>query len=177
MKKSDLKDFMVVQLDIRNYERENEDMYLVIRNTLVSSDGYMNFRDYNENMECIVRDKSLDNSIGTYSIIKVFEIKKLGAGIENFFNKDNLKLIWERQREIDWSKVPKWTKVQYERNGDWINCYHINYDEQSKYWPCEYTVRDKFTFKTEKYIQCVNEQNYRIHPSVKIPEKWYKEVR
>lgn len=173
MKKSDLKDFMVVQLDVRNYERENEDMYLVIGNTLVSGEGYMNLSHYDENMENTHRDKFFDNSIGTYSIVKVFEIKDISKGIEFFFNEDNLKLIWG-QREIDWSKVPKWTKAQYERNGDWINCYHINYDEQSKYWPCEYTVRDKFTFETEKYIQCVNEQNYRIHPSVTIPEEWYK---
>ncbi|EGT3600668.1 hypothetical protein FT888_10620 [Clostridium perfringens] len=97
MKKSDLKDFMVVQLDVRNYERENEDMYLVIGNTLVSSDGYMNLRSYDENMECIHRDKFLENSIGTYSIVKVFKIKDIEKGIEFFFNEDNLESIWERK--------------------------------------------------------------------------------
>lgn len=97
MKKSDLKDFMVVQLDIRNYERENEDMYLVIGNTLVSGVGYMNLSRYDENMENIDRDKFFDNSIGTYSIVKVFKIKDIGEGIEFFFNEDNLESIWERK--------------------------------------------------------------------------------
>lgn len=101
MKKSDLKDFMVVQLDVRNYERENEDMYLVIGNTLVSGVGYMNLSRYDENMENIDRDKFFDNSIGTYSIVRVFKIKNIGKGIEFFFNEDNLELIWERKREID----------------------------------------------------------------------------
>ncbi|HAT4106006.1 TPA: hypothetical protein I9Z35_000466 [Clostridium perfringens] len=178
MKKSDLKDFMVVQLDIRNYERENEDMYLVIGNTLVSGDGYMNFRDYNENMECINRDKSLDNSIGTYSIIKVFEIKKLGAGIENFFNKDNLKLIWERQREIDWSKVPKWTKVQVIFPGEvieWENYLFTDYlpNNDFKFYVAGFKD-DEFTgYEATRHAV----EHCRIHPSVKIPEEWYKEVR
>ncbi len=179
MKKSDLKDFMVVQLDIRNYERENEDMYLVIGNTLVSGDGYMNFRDYNENMECINRDKSLDNSIGTYSIIKVFEIKKFGAGIENFFNKDNLKLIWERQREIDWSKVPKWTKVQVKdcEGEEYKNRYFFRY-EKDENWPFRVFMLkdDEFTGYEHKEDDEEIFNLCRIHPSVSIQEEWYKEV-
>lgn len=163
MKKSDLKDGMIVQT--------GEDIYLVCGDKFLSLNGYMGFNDYDENLK--IKDEGFEK----YNINFVYkEAGSLGLGLKNLLNSTNLlEKIWERKKEIDWSKVPKWTKVQYERNGAWINCYHINYDEQSNYWPCECTVRDEFTFKTEKYIECVNEKNYRIHPSITIPEEWYKE--
>lgn len=165
MKKSNLKDEMVVKIE--GYSNEEYDgLMLVLGEFFFDINGYEKKTNFDENMINIDLKKVKITEV--YEVIEPFSLKEIlneGKG---------LRLIWKRQKEIDWSKVPKWTKAQYERNGDWINCYHINYDEQSKYWPCEYTVRDKFTFETEKYIQCVNEQNYRIHPSVTIPEEWYK---
>lgn len=165
MKKSNLKDEMVVKIE--GYSNEEYDgLMLVLGEFFFDINGYEKKTNFDENMINIDLKKVKITEV--YEVIEPFSLKEIlneGKG---------LRLIWKRQKEIDWSKVPKWTKAQYERNGDWINCYHINYDEQSKYWPCEYTVRDKFTFETEKYIQCVNEQNYRIYPSVTIPEEWYK---
>lgn len=176
MKKLDLKDFMVVQLDVRNYECENDDMYLVIGNTLVSGVGYMNLSRYDENMENIDRDIFFDNSIGTYSIVKVFKIKNIGKGIEFFFNEDNLKLIWERQREIDWSKVPKWTKVQVRIEGtDWFNMYFYEYNTENDDSPylVKKAIDDDYS---GLFLVSTAWQQCRIHPSVTIPEEWYKEV-
>lgn len=178
MKKADLKDFMVVQLDVRNYERENEDMYLVIGNTLVSCIGYMNLRSYDENMERIDRDKFLDNSIGTYSIVKVFKIKDLCRGIEGIegiFSKENLELIWERPREIDWSKVPKWTKVQVIFPGEvieWENYLFTDYlpNNDFKFYVAGFKD-DEFTgYEATRHAV----EHCRIHPSVSIQEEWYK---
>lgn len=177
MKKSDLKDFMVVQLDVRNYERENEDMYLVIGNTLVSCDGYMNLSHYDENMENTCRDNFLDNSIGTYSIVKVFKIKNISNGIEFFFDEDNLNLIWERQIEIDWSKVPKWTKVQVKdcEGEEYKNRYFFRYEKDENY-PFRVLMLkdDEFTgYEHNKSDEEIFEL-CRIHPSVTILEEWYK---
>ena len=163
MKKSDLKDGMIIEL--RNIEGG---LGVVINNLILFKDAYYCLDNFTENLENTYL-KDLD-VIKVYVLNAHVTMNEILSG-----KKELLKVIWERKKEIDWSKVPKWTKVQYERNGAWINCYHINYDEQSNYWPCECTVRDEFTFKTEKYIECVNEKNYRIHPSITIPEEWYKE--
>ncbi|WEV22568.1 hypothetical protein [Clostridium perfringens] len=168
MKKSDLKDFMVVQLDVRNYERENEDMYLVIGNTLVTGVGYMNLRSYDENMEHIDKDKFLDNSIGTYSIVKVFKIKDIGKGIEFFFNEDNLELIWERKKEIDWNKVPFGTKVVASDFEERLNRKYIfvGYKEELEKYP--FIVARVLEGEAVSFRYC------KIHPDVDIKEEWYK---
>lgn len=156
MEKKDLRNGMVI-------EDKTREKGLVLNGYINKKTGCVSLANYNEDLTHKFCEK--------LSIEKIYKVDT-PCKIDNLL--DIVLLIWERPREIDWSKVPKWTKVQYERNGDWVNCYHINYDEQSNYWPCECTVRDEFTFKTEKYIECVNEQNYRIHPSVTIPEEWYK---
>ncbi|NGT56588.1 hypothetical protein G6Z15_02545 [Clostridium perfringens] len=162
MKKSDLENGMVV-------EWRNGTKLIKVNDIFLNLDGFSNLDSFGENLKF-----NLHNNSGL-DIVKIYKVNRFATNLKSIFKAENLTLIWERPREIDWGKVPKWTKVQYERNGAWINCYHINYDEQSNYWPCECTVRDEFTFKTEKYIECVNEKNYRIHPSITIPEEWYKE--
>lgn len=162
MKKSDLENGMVV-------EWRNGTKLIKVNDIFLNLDGFSNLDSFGENLKF-----NLHNNSGL-DIVKIYKVNRFATDLKSIFKAENLTLIWERPREIDWGKVPKWTKVQYERNGAWINCYHINYDEQSNYWPCECTVRDEFTFKTEKYIECVNEKNYRIHPSITIPEEWYKE--
>lgn len=156
MEKKDLRNGMVI-------EDKTREKGLILNGYINKKTGCVSLANYNEDLTHKFCKK--------LSIEKVYKVDA-PCKIDNLL--DKVLLIWKKPREIDWSKVPKWTKVQYERNGAWINCYHINYDEQSNYWPCECTVRDEFTFKTEKYIECVNEKNYRIHPSVSIPEEWYK---
>ena len=85
----------------------------------------------------------------------------------------------EIQREIDWTKVPRGTKVQvrnYEEWGRWINVYFV---EQIKSTTClfktSFFLDDEFTGvtiegNTHLWKYC------RIHESVEIPDEWYKEV-
>lgn len=85
----------------------------------------------------------------------------------------------EIQREIDWTKVPRGTKVQVKDNekGSWRNAYFSKFIKENE----EYSFRasfvndDKFTGlslddSTWSYKYC------RIHPTVEILDEWYKEV-
>ena len=80
----------------------------------------------------------------------------------------------EAKREIDWTKIPQGTKVQvrdYE-NEEWVNRYFNCYDTYSRHCLLGMCLDDNFTgYKMSKtwYQKC------RIHPSVEIPEEWYKE--
>lgn len=85
----------------------------------------------------------------------------------------------EIKREIDWTKVPRGTKVQVKDNekGSWRNAYFSEFIKENE----EYSFRasfvndDKFTGlslddSTWSYKYC------RIHPTVEILDDWYKEV-
>ena len=85
----------------------------------------------------------------------------------------------EIEREIDWNKVPRGTKVQVKdtEKGSWRNAYFSKFIKENE----EYSFRasfvndDKFTGlslddSTWSYKYC------RIHESVEIPDEWYKEV-
>lgn len=100
MKKSDLKDGMIVQT--------GEDIYLVCGDKFLSLNGYMQFKDYDENLK--IKDEGFEK----YNINFVYkEAGSLGLGLKNLLNSTKLlEKIWERPREIDWSKVPFGTKVQ-----------------------------------------------------------------
>lgn len=82
------------------------------------------------------------------------------------------------KKEIDWSKIPKWTKVQVKDypKAKWHNAYFCEYKE----------IESNFNYRVTKYDEFVSEDlkeddlvrtRYRccrIHPSVTIPEEWYK---
>lgn len=87
----------------------------------------------------------------------------------------------EVEREIDWDKVSEDTKVQVlaedldTHSPIWINMYFISYNELVNFpFFCSPTKEkdDNFTgYKrpTNHFLDC------RIHPSVEIPEDWYKD--
>lgn len=84
----------------------------------------------------------------------------------------------EIKREIDWTKVPRGTKVQVSltENGDWFNRYFIDTDkEYGEYaFVTSLAMDDDFTgYEMEDYPE--GWEYCRIHPTVQIPEKWYKE--
>ena len=84
----------------------------------------------------------------------------------------------EIKREINWTKVPRGTKVQVKSNkhSEWENRYFVTYDF-SLINPFEVTdcLDDDFTgCKMEDYTW--NYKYCRIHESVEIPNEWYKEV-
>lgn len=77
----------------------------------------------------------------------------------------------ETEREIDWTKVPKFTKVRVKRveDGEWGNKYFLEFSKNFKKFKT--TVCDEFSYTSELdecYRYC------EIHPSVKIQEEWYK---
>ena len=87
------------------------------------------------------------------------------------FNNACKKIFIEVEREIDWTKVPRMTKVQVRDTDydEWINQYFCGVGEfgfsASSYKDDEYT----------DYRSYGTNWNYcRIHPSVYIPEEWYK---
>ena len=86
----------------------------------------------------------------------------------------------EIEKEIDWTKVPRGTKVQVRdsENQEWSNAY---FSKILKSKNTDYPFRassindDEFTKlnldDTSWSYKCC-----RIHKSVEIPEEWYKEV-
>lgn len=85
----------------------------------------------------------------------------------------------EIKREIDWSKVPRGTKVQVKDRGEWEwkNSYFIKYESSKEEYPFqvnEWQDDDYTGFKTEQYSDFY--KYCRIHESVAIPDEWYKEV-
>ena len=84
----------------------------------------------------------------------------------------------EIEREIDWTKVPRGTKVQVRDNAkeEWVNKYFIEFNSRKEDFPffASPCLDDNFSdYKMEnngyEWIYC------RIHPSVEIPDEWYKE--
>lgn len=160
MKKQDLKDGMII-------ETSNKEMSLVLGDSLRYQKGWYDLlEDFNDSMINYI-DKR-------YSIDKVFTIKNTQCGLEDIFNKNNLKLIWRRDREIDWSKVPSGTKV--------INSYDIRLLEEGK----EDSVSPRYFVEYNKQISvnpfitldkngvaCCNVY-CEIHPDVEVKEEWYK---
>ncbi|XZI43559.1 hypothetical protein ACSXEP_15600 (plasmid) [Clostridium perfringens] len=163
MKKSDLKDGMIVQT--------GEDLYLVCGDkflSLISLNGYMEFKDYDENLK--IKDEGFEK----YNINFVYkEAGSLGLGLKNLLNSTNLlEKIWERPREIDWSKVPFGTKVLVSDFSDFeerLNREYIfvGYKEELEKYP--FIVARVLEGEAVSFRYC------KIHPDVKIQEEWYKE--
>ena len=85
---------------------------------------------------------------------------------------------YEEKKEIDWSKVPRGTKVQVrDFDGDfWYNRYYYGFDKDSEYPYCT-TKRiddDEFTGDTAKNT-LTGYQEIRIYDTADIKESWYKE--
>lgn len=165
MKKSDLKDGMIV--------KTGRAIYLVCGDKFLSLNGYMEFKDYDENL------KIKGNGFEILNINFVYETECWGLGLKDLLSKTTaLKLIWERKKEIDWSKVPKWTKVQVKdcEGEEYKNRYFFRY-EKDEDWPFRVFMLkdDEFTGYEHKEDDEEIFNLCRIHPSVSIQEEWYKE--
>ncbi|MGL4571729.1 MAG: hypothetical protein ACRCVJ_11770 [Clostridium sp.] len=76
----------------------------------------------------------------------------------------------EIEREIDWDKVPQWTKIQVLVDGGYANRYLRLYDDEAeKVLAC---VCDEFT-DGKHFLGCWF-KHFRLHESVEIKEEWYK---
>lgn len=161
MKKSDLKDGMIV--------KTGKAIYLVCGDKFLGLNGYMGFENYDENL------KIKGNGFEILNINFVYETECWGLGLKDLLSKTTaLKLIWERKKEIDWSKVPKWTKVRCKGEFGYYNAYHYEYIPNEIH--CfGHTTRDEFTFDTDSVVDYLSKRDtYEIHPNVKIKEEWYK---
>lgn len=81
-------------------------------------------------------------------------------------------------REIDWTKVPRGTKVQVREgvwNKIWHNRYFIKYENSYEKCFCTGIYLDDI-FMDRKIEDSLQTYKYcKIHPSVEIPDEWYKE--
>lgn len=103
---------------------------------------------------------------------KTYDLKQLVFEIP----KEHTELIWKREREIDWSKVPKWTKVIikdiFDTKGNTIkNRYFLKVEEIKNNTIFFVTKCDKFTYteleqEGASYIEIYDEKD--------IKEEWYK---
>lgn len=86
----------------------------------------------------------------------------------------------EIKREIDWTKVPRGTKVQVrdEKEDEWLNRYFLKIvkeEYEEDYFEVALCEDNNFTgCKMEDY--CSYWKYCRVHESVLIPDEWYKEV-
>ncbi len=100
MKKSDLESGMVIEWN----DNFNE-LGVIIGDSIRYKNGYDELSILDENLR-YKKDY----------ISAIYKVKEKCCSLLSIFKKENLELIWKRQREIDWSKVPKWTKVQVRHN-------------------------------------------------------------
>ncbi|MBO3398402.1 hypothetical protein JJB71_12715 [Clostridium perfringens] len=176
MKKNDLENGMIVE--IRKGLR-----FLILDENLIGDDLFNSLNSYDEQMN----KKLFDDS--DYDIIKVYKFNGRVV-LSEIFEDKNLKLIWEKERKINWSKIPKFTPVQAILKEKLINRYFLGYNDRNPY-PFKVTKCDEFTFKSlEDEINCFGDdytyieeienmycefwEKCKIHPSVKIKKEWYK---
>ncbi|HAT4259236.1 hypothetical protein LI053_14710 [Clostridium perfringens] len=175
MKKSDLESGMVIETKDGRFGLIIKGTNGIYRDVIIWADkGFGTLKDFTEELTPYKNDLYLE-------IVRVYNFLSWGVGLGKIADeilRKNLKPIWERPKEIDWSKVPEWTKVQVRdcKNQKWRNRYFSRYNPY-KETPYIVSAFDKFIFDDrpkfegtiKSYRQC------RIHPSVEIPKEWYKE--
>lgn len=131
--------------------------------------GVTNINNYNDMLE-----EDTHTHVDKCTIEKVYRIKdgynySLKEIIEEL-PETNVELVWEREKEIDWTKVPSYTKVLVKDYHEdlWKRAYFVSrYDGYYKA-----TFHDEFTnIDNEKYnlwdeIKFFNEND--------IKKEWYK---
>lgn len=159
MKRSDLKDYMVV-------ESKDGELRMVLGNRLLSKRGYLPLSSFNDKLEYISGAEDM-------KINKVYEINKDECiSIHDLLNVDNLNLIWERVKEIDWSKVPFGTKVIVTDNKVTLNeecgkyMMFVGYEPKLEEYPFIVVYSEKDYVSS--YAYCM------IDPEQEIKEDWYK---
>ncbi len=177
MKKEDLKDGMVVEVDDLTAENSNDKLYLVYNGKLHSiyDCGYECLASYDDDLMYVDDDISLYPQVGTWNIQKVFKVKDNSIGIIERFKGENLEIIWDRDNFTDiinWHKVPKGTKVIVTSvYGTETPAYFEEYEDNMLFHfvVCD-SLKDDFTGYVPtpvRYRKC------RLHPSVKPKVEWF----
>ena len=93
-------------------------------------------------------------------------------GLEHLIEKEYVELIWKREepkREIDWNKVPKWTRVLVRNyNENWKRAYFMRVG----YIGYKATYRDRFTSAGD--AECYLWDEIKIYDENDMKEEWYK---
>lgn len=159
MKKSDLKDGMIVEY--RNGLRR-----LVLGDKLLGEHGNANIEEYDEELKYIDGESTLD-------IVKVYTVESsLCVAIGSIFLNKHINLIWERVKEIDWAKVPFGTKVIVTDHKEELNedcgeyVMFVGYNPKLETYPFIVTHSEKDYVSS--YAYCM------IDPNQEIKEDWYK---
>ena len=139
---------------------------------LENNGGIIDIDDYNDKLESIPYRE--------YDIEKVYRIKdgynySLEQIIENL-PENNVELIWERKeskREIDWSKVPPFTRVKIKTAFDGVNNRYFLKEQKTQNDGVIYLVTkcDEFTHKG---FDCEGATKIEIYDENDIKEEWYK---
>lgn len=168
MQKCDLKNCMVVETDdgIR---------YLVMLDRIITTNDWEYLGSYNDDLtfkqEYCISNKDHDKDIKyVYRIVDTDGMCEL---YDILCYVDNLELIWEREHEIDYDKVPEGTKVQVRdrETDDWENAYFISKRPvASTNYPYLVTKCDDFTWKDEESNMIF--RYIRLHPSVTPQDEW-----
>ena len=109
-------------------------------------------------------------------IMEVYYIKSteydLGVkGMIENIPEEHAELIWKREEEIDWSKVPKWTKVLVREDfigAKWERSYFLGVDDKGY----KATFLDEFTSDGEEIFDYWDE--IKPFDEKDIKEEWYK---
>ncbi len=169
MKKSDLRNGMIVRT------RSNK-MGVVLKDveTIYGICDIVKFKDDFSNLSNYNNDLCSDNE--RYDIVEVYKTSSWGANMNNLLNLNSCFITSLWKREIDWSKVPKWTKVQVRDfdSEEWKNGYFLKCEDEeyTGSYPFIATSCDEFTISTadrkkERFAHC------RLHESVEPKEEWY----
>ena len=153
MKRSDLKDGMIV-------EYKDGKFGLKLGARIISQNEHLELEDLEENL---TTTNELEVIVRVYESVNVHFFSEIN-------DKSKLKLIWERPREIDWSKVPFGTKVQasddLNKEDDDLERIFVRYEAKLKEYP--FIVAYDTDDDAQSFRYC------KIHPDVKIKEEWYK---
>lgn len=157
MKKSDLKDGDIVEIKWTNLGFER---YIKLGEDLVGPTG-------NVKLYALENDLTINQGLNNVSkVTKVFKNKNM-TFLKDIENDDRLTLIWERQREIDWSKVPTGTKVLVGDSTSYMEpMIFVGYLPFLTRYP--FLAVGNYNEDVASYSQC------RIHESVEIKNEWYK---
>ena len=98
MNKKDLKNFMVVKL--RNGYKK-----IFLDNRFLNGVTY-SIGEYDDDLKYHERTKNND-----LDIVEVYRVIELSDDLESLLDDWNLELIWEREEEVDWTKVEFGTPV------------------------------------------------------------------
>ena len=136
--------------------------------------GVTNINNYNDMLE---EDAQVDNKC---TIEKVYRIKSgYDYSLKEIIEKlpeTNVELVWEREeskREIDWNKVPEFTRVLVRDNekDKWKKGYFLYYNETLTH-PYVITCHGKFTYEEGYY--CGGYKQIKIFDENDIKEEWCK---